>query len=69
LKPVTGSIGTTPFITSGDVIKNETSDHRRINLEVTIPRGDIRDLLRLAMKRLPFMEGAARLKPGSTFHR
>jgi hypothetical protein len=62
LKPVTGSIGATPFITSGDVIKNETSDHRRINLEVTIPRGNIRDLLRLAMKGSPFMEGAVSLK-------
>ena len=30
LKPVTGSIGTTPFITSGGVIKNEMSDRRRI---------------------------------------
>jgi hypothetical protein len=62
LKPVTGSIGTTPFITSGGVIKNETSDRRKINLEVTIPRGNIRDLLRLAMKGSPFMEGAVLLK-------
>lgn len=62
LKPVTGRIGTTPFITSGAVIKNEKSDRRRINLEVTIPSGNIRDLLRLAMKGSPFMEGAVLLK-------
>jgi hypothetical protein len=61
LKPVMGTIGTTPFTTSGGVIKNEASDRRRISLKVAIQQGNIRDLLRLAMKGSPFMEGKVSL--------
>jgi len=61
LKPVIGTLGTTTFTTSGTVIKNYSANRRSIRLDVTMPRGDLRDLLRLAMKGVPFMEGQIRL--------
>jgi hypothetical protein len=57
LKPVNGTIGTTAFTTSGGIIKHESDPTRRINLDVTIAKGNIRDLLSLAMKGPPFMAG------------
>lgn len=57
LKPVVGTIGTTTFTTSGGVIKHEINDHRGISLDVTMPNGNLRDLLTLGMKGAPFMEG------------
>jgi hypothetical protein len=62
LKPVIGTLGTTTFTTSGTVIKNDYANHRTIHLEVTMPKGDLRDLLRLAVKGTPFMEGQVALK-------
>jgi hypothetical protein len=62
LKPVIGTTGTTTFTTSGTVIKNYSANRRTIHLEVTMPKGDLRDLLRLAMKGPPFMEGQITLK-------
>jgi hypothetical protein len=62
LKPVIGTLGTTTFTTSGTVIKNYSANRRSIHLEVTMPNGDLRDLLRLAMKGDPFMEGHIGLK-------
>jgi hypothetical protein len=62
LKPVTGTIGSTAFTTSGAVIKHENDKHRMISLDVSIPNGDLRDLLALAMKGKPFMEGRVALK-------
>ena len=61
LKPVTGTLGHTGFKTSGAVIKREKQEHRTISLEVTMPNGNLRDLLTLAMKGRPFMEGRIRL--------
>jgi hypothetical protein len=61
LKPVFGRLGTTEFKTSGGVIKNESASKRTINLEVLMPNGNMRDLLTLAMKDPPFMEGRIRL--------
>jgi len=57
LKPVTGTIGTTAFTTSGGIIKHESDPRRTIKLDVTIPSGNIQDLLMLAMKGRPFMAG------------
>jgi len=57
LKPVKGTLGSTSFVTSGAVIKNENEKHRTIRLEFTMPNGDLRDLLMLAMKGRPFMVG------------
>jgi hypothetical protein len=62
LKPVIGTLGTTEFKTSGAVLKREKQGGRSINLEVTMPNGSLRDLLTLAMKGPPFMEGRIRLK-------
>jgi hypothetical protein len=57
LKPVIGTIGSTTFTTSGAVIKHDATDHHMISLNVTMPNGNMRDLLTLAMKGPPFMEG------------
>jgi len=57
LKPVTGTIGTTAFTTSGGIIKHESDPRRSIKLDVTIPHGNIQDLQSLAMKGQPFMAG------------
>jgi hypothetical protein len=57
LKPVTGTIGTTAFSTSGGLIKHESDPRRTTKLDVTIPHGNIEDLLTVAMKGRPFMAG------------
>jgi hypothetical protein len=62
LKPVFGTIGKTSFTTSGGVLQNKKSGRRTISLEVTMPDGNIRDVLRLAMKGDPFMDGRLSLK-------
>ena len=62
LQPVRATLGTTKFTTSGGVIKHESDLRRTISLDVTMPQGDLRDLLRLAMKGTPFMEGQIFLK-------
>jgi len=62
LRPVHGVLGTTDFVTSGAIIKREADVARGIRLEVVMPKGNLRDLLRLAMKGSPFMEGRILLK-------
>jgi hypothetical protein len=62
LKPVIGTLGKTTFTTSGAVIKHEDDKHRTIGLDVDMPKGNLRDVLRLAMKGPPFMEGQLALK-------
>jgi hypothetical protein len=62
LKPVTGAIGSTNFTTSGGIIKREHDLPRTVSLNVSIPSGNLRDLLALAMKGPPFMEGKVALK-------
>ncbi|MGP0076476.1 MAG: hypothetical protein ACLPWF_31565 [Bryobacteraceae bacterium] len=62
LKPVRATLGHTNFTTTGAVIKQEEFSQRGIDLEVTMPNGDMRDLLRLSMKGLPFMEGFINMK-------
>jgi AsmA-like C-terminal region len=57
LEPVRATLGHTNFVTAGAVIKHEEYSKRSINLKVTMPRGDMRDLMRLAVKGPPFMEG------------
>jgi hypothetical protein len=59
---VKGTLGSTSFVTSGAVIKNENEKHRTIRLEFAMPNGDLRDLLMLAMKGRPFMVGRIGLK-------
>lgn len=62
LKPVNGILGSTSFTTSGGIIRHETDLRRTISLNVSMPRGNIHDLLALAMKGTPFMEGKISLK-------
>ena len=57
LKPVRATLGSTSFTTSGGIIKHDGDKRRTISLDVSMPRGHIRDLLRLATKGDPFMEG------------
>jgi hypothetical protein len=62
LEPVNGVIGTTKFMTSGGIIKHETGQPRAISLDVEMPSGNIGDLLAVAMKGRPFMNGQIALK-------
>jgi hypothetical protein len=57
LQPVQVTLGSTHFTTSGAVIRHEGDRRRSIGLEVAMPHGNLRDILRLAMKGAPFMEG------------
>lgn len=61
LQPVKAKLGSTYFTTTGAVIKHENDERRTINLKVAMPNGDLRDLLRLAMRGSPFMEGHIKL--------
>ena len=62
LQPVRATLGHTNFTTAGAVIKNEQYSKRSITLQVKMPNGDMRDLLRLAMKGSPFMEGTINMQ-------
>jgi AsmA-like C-terminal region len=62
LKPVRATLGHTSFTTTGAVIKHEEYSQRNIALDVSMPHGDMRDLLRVAMKGPPFMEGIIDMK-------
>lgn len=57
LEPVRAKLGNTSFTTEGAVIKHEAEARRSIALKVSMPKGDMRDLLRLAVKGPPFLEG------------
>jgi AsmA-like C-terminal region len=62
LQPVRATLGHTNFTTAGAVIKNEEYSKRSINLDVTMPNGQMRDLLTLSMKGPPFLEGLMTMK-------
>jgi hypothetical protein len=62
LQPVRAKLGRTNFTTTGAVIKHENQALRTITLKVSMPHGDMRDLLRLATKGPPFMEGEINLR-------
>lgn len=62
LKPVHATLGNTRFTTSGAVVKHEGERRRTLALDVSMPEGYMRDILRLAMKGAPFMEGRLLLK-------
>jgi hypothetical protein len=61
LRPVFGTLGRTSFTTSGGIIKHEGDAARGISLNVSMPKGNLQDLLRLAMKGPSFMEGVISL--------
>ena len=56
------TLGSTNFTTSGGIIKREADLRRTISLDVSMPAGNLRDILTLAMKGTPFMEGKIFLK-------
>jgi hypothetical protein len=62
LKPVIATLGSTNFTTSGGIIRHEAGLPRAISLDVSMPNGNLRDVLRLAMRGDPFMEGRLALK-------
>jgi hypothetical protein len=62
LKPVVARLGSTSFTTSGVIIRHEAGQPRAISLDVSMPNGDLRDVLRLAMRGDPLMEGRLALK-------
>ena len=62
LQPVRATLGTTNFTTTGAIIKHENAAKRSITLDVTMPDGYLPDLLRLAMKGSPFMDGRITMK-------
>jgi AsmA-like C-terminal region len=62
LEPVQALLGKTAFTTTGAVVKRERHERRSIDLNVAMPNGDLRDLLRLTMKGPPFMEGRVTLR-------
>lgn len=62
LKPVQARLGHTNFTTTGAVIKRERGPRRAISLKVTMPDGNMTDLLRLTAKCAPFMEGTVSMK-------
>ncbi len=61
LQPVHATLGRTNFTTNGAVVKHEGEQMRAISLHVNMPDGNLPDLLRLAMKGSPFMEGRVTL--------
>jgi hypothetical protein len=57
LKPVVAKLGSTDFTTSGVVFKHEGDVRRTVSLHADMPRGSLRDVLRLTMRGSPFIEG------------
>jgi hypothetical protein len=62
LQPVQAKLGSTAFTTTGAVIRHEQQTRRSIDLQLSMPGGDMRDLLRLTTKQPPFLEGRLNLK-------
>jgi hypothetical protein len=62
LKPVRAVLGSTRFTTSGGIIRQGGDVKKTIALDVNMPSGNLHDVLRLAMKATPLMEGKLALK-------
>jgi hypothetical protein len=61
LKPVVAKLGSTRFTTTGFVVKHDGDTRKTIFFEVSMPAGNLRDVLMLAMKGSPIMEGNIKL--------
>jgi len=61
LKPVVATLGSTHFTTTGFVVRHEGDVRKTITLEAWMPSGNLRDVLSLAMKGPPMMEGTLKL--------
>ena len=57
LQPVAATLGATNFTTRGTIIGHDAGQPRAISLGVSMPDGNLRDVLVLAMKPAPFMDG------------
>jgi hypothetical protein len=57
LKPVHATLGQTNFTTAGAIVKHDNTPMKTISLNVAMPNGYLPDMLRLAMKGDPFMDG------------
>jgi hypothetical protein len=62
LQPARARLGNTAFTTTGAVIRHGEQTRRSIDLQLSMPDGDVGDLLRLATKQPPFLEGRLTLK-------
>ena len=61
LKPVVATLGSTHFTTTGFVVRHNGDTRKTITLEALMPAGNLRDVLLLAMKGPPMMEGTLKL--------
>ena len=61
LKPVVATLGSTHFTTTGFVVRHNGDTRKTITLEALMPAGNLRDVLMLAMKGPPMMEGTLKL--------
>ena len=61
LKPVVATLGSTHFTTTGFVVKHDGDTRKTISIEASMPAGNLRDVLMLAMKGPPMMEGTLKL--------
>jgi len=61
LHPVVATLGTTHFTTTGFIIKHDGDERKTISLVASMPAGNLRDVLMLAMKGPPILEGTLRL--------
>ncbi len=61
LKPVNAMLETSALTTSGAIFKHDGDHGRTIDLDYTMPNGEMMDLLKLAMKDKPFLSGRIRL--------
>ena len=61
LKPVIATLGSTRFTTAGFVVKHDGDRGKTILLQASMPAGNLRDVLRLAMKGSPIMQGTLSL--------
>ena len=61
LKPVVATLGSTHFTTTGFVVKHDGDMRKTILLKASMPAGNLRDVLMLAMKGSPIMGGTIKL--------
>ena len=57
LQPVAATLGATNFTARGAIVRHEAGQPRAITLDVSMPDGNLRDVLALAMRPTPFMDG------------
>lgn len=61
LRPVRAQLASTRFTSSGAVLKHDGDARRTIDLDVQMPDGEMKDLLMLASKSDPLMQGRIKM--------